>query len=206
MQIEISDIFVGDRARKNPDVAELVVSMRAVGQLQPIILNSSRQLIAGYRRLLAAKEIGWQSIEAVVLHDLSDALLAAVAERDENTCRQPLRPSEMVAVGKRVEALRLTKSAEKPKRKLTDNPYTGEPIRTRDIVGECVGVSGKTYEKAKAVVDSGRKKLIAQMDKTGKVDPAYKKLFGKKKPQPKTITCPHCGRSFTLGRKGEHGI
>ena len=50
------------------------------------------------------------------------------------------------------------------------------PPKTRDAVGASVGMSGKTYEKAKAVVEAARAEpekyepLVEQMDTSGKVD------------------------------------
>ncbi len=45
------------------------------------------------------------------------------------------------------------------------------PIKgqTRDLVARRVGWSWLTYEKAKAVVDSGDEELVRIMDETGKV-------------------------------------
>ena len=53
---------------------------------------------------------------------------------------------------------------------------------TRDKLGAIVGMSGKTYETAKAVVEAAEKEpdkyseLVEQMDKTGKVAGAYRAL------------------------------
>jgi ParB-like chromosome segregation protein Spo0J len=57
----------------------------------------------------------------------------------------------------------------------------GEYKRTRDVVAKSVGMSYKTLEKAKAVVESAAKNpenadLVEKMDKSGKVDGAYKEL------------------------------
>ncbi|MDY0307642.1 MAG: hypothetical protein RBR18_14515 [Desulfovibrionaceae bacterium] len=53
--------------------------------------------------------------------------------------------------------------------------------RASDHVASALGASGRTYEKAKAVVtaaeaDPDLAPLVAQMDRTGKVDGAYKQL------------------------------
>jgi hypothetical protein len=53
---------------------------------------------------------------------------------------------------------------------------------TRDKVAEAVGMGGRTYEKAKEVVEAAAAEpekfgdLAQEMDRTGKVDPAHKKL------------------------------
>jgi ParB-like chromosome segregation protein Spo0J len=56
-----------------------------------------------------------------------------------------------------------------------------EKGQTRDKVGAAVGLSGRTYEKAKAVVaaaqeDPALAPLVQEMDQSGKVDRAYREL------------------------------
>ena len=73
-------------------------------------------------------------------------------ERDENNCREDLTPTEIVEIGRAIEAL------EKPKAKERQGTRTdikepcgkfpqGSEGKTRDKVGAALGVSGKTYEK-----------------------------------------------------------
>lgn len=55
------------------------------------------------------------------------------------------------------------------------------PAKTRDKVAEAVGMSGESYRKAKKVVEAAAepdappevKEAAAEMDRTGKVDPAF---------------------------------
>lgn len=47
-------IIVGERFRKDiGDIDALAESIKEVGMLQPIVIDASGHLIAGYRRLLA---------------------------------------------------------------------------------------------------------------------------------------------------------
>ena len=71
-QIGIDEIKVNrDRSDIIPDdVRELADSMRELGLLTAITLDSTYTLIAGLHRLEAAKLLGWKSIECIVL-DLS---------------------------------------------------------------------------------------------------------------------------------------
>lgn len=48
------------------DISELAASMNEIGQITPVVLDTRNGLIAGYRRLAAAKELGWEEIDAVV--------------------------------------------------------------------------------------------------------------------------------------------
>src|SRR5262245_59586295 len=75
------------RALRPDVVADLALSMRVWGQLQPIVLRQQRgtgyYLVAGRHPLEAAKKLQWSSMQAVVFDDMEgDA--AELAEIDEN--------------------------------------------------------------------------------------------------------------------------
>ena len=68
MLIAPESIIVKKRIRRDiGDIEELMESLKKHGQLSPIIVNRNNELIAGFRRLQAAKKLGWTSIEAVIL-------------------------------------------------------------------------------------------------------------------------------------------
>ena len=97
MLIAIDRIREGANPRKikpTPDEdAWLESSMRAQGLLQPILLKpdgADYLVLAGARRLKAAKAIGWTDIEALVT-DMSGAWAEAAA-LTENIQRLPLHP------------------------------------------------------------------------------------------------------------------
>jgi hypothetical protein len=123
-----------------------------------------------------------------------------IAERDENTCRMPFTPSEAVALGRQLEEFERPKAQARktagknqhsePKRNLrqASNDRSG---KTNAIVGEAVGMSERTYEKAKAVAAAAEEEpevfgpIAEEMDRTGKVSPAYDKIVeikGEKRP------------------------
>ena len=196
-ELLISEIIIGERHRKDVgDVSDLAQSITAVGQLQPIVITSDKRLIAGRRRMLACEKIGLQTVLATVADDVTTARHLLIAERDENTCRKSFTPIEAVALGKSLEELE--SPAAKKRRESGNNQHTEasgnlpEPSKrqTRDIVAEAVGMSGRTYEKAKAVVaaatapDASPEIIEAarQMNETGKVDPAFKIVQAAKSP------------------------
>lgn len=78
---------------------ELAGSLREVGQLQPIILHTTDAglaVVVGHRRLLAAKLLGWESLEAKVFPKALTAWeLTALAE---NVHREDLTPVEEARV------------------------------------------------------------------------------------------------------------
>jgi ParB-like nuclease family protein len=86
------------RVLRPESVKEIAASMRAIGQLQPIVIRPNRNetgywLVAGRHRFEAAKLLKWPSINAVVADGLS-ADQAALAEIDENLMRADLTPAE----------------------------------------------------------------------------------------------------------------
>ena len=68
MLVRIEDIKIKKRIRKeNKSIDSLADSMRVYGLLNPIVLDSDYMLIAGFRRLQAAKELGWTTIPATII-------------------------------------------------------------------------------------------------------------------------------------------
>ena len=106
MQVNIKDIVIKKRARKDEgDLTSLMESLDKIGQLNPIILDSKMELIAGYRRLAAAKKLGWTKISATILeiHDKADKL---AIEIDENVHRLAFDDADLAEAYKRLQKLR----------------------------------------------------------------------------------------------------
>jgi ParB-like chromosome segregation protein Spo0J len=173
------------------DLDELCDSLKRTGLIHPVVLNSRNEVVAGRRRLAAARAMGWTHIEAIIAPTFDDQLLALRAERDENTCRLKYKPVELVEIGRRLEEAERPAAAERqkdlgrthgtPSGKLPEGS-TGD---TRDKVAESLGVSGKTYEKAKQVVEAAEADpdkfgdLPARMDETS-VHAAHEELKARK--------------------------
>jgi ParB family chromosome partitioning protein len=106
VQVNIKDIIIKKRARKDEgDLTSLMESLDKIGQLNPIILNSKMELIAGYRRLTAAKKLGWTKISATILeiHDKADML---AIEIDENVHRLAFDDADLAEAYKKLQKLR----------------------------------------------------------------------------------------------------
>lgn len=85
--LKLSDIRVGDRIRSFPgDLGALRESMDRIGLLNPIVVDGDHRLIAGYRRLTAAKQLGWSTIDAKVVGGAGQDL-KLLMEIAENTTR-----------------------------------------------------------------------------------------------------------------------
>jgi len=100
IEVEISLIKVGEHEQRldgeDEGVAELAQSMRRVGVLVPIILvgdGDNFQLVAGHRRLDAAKKAGLDKIPAII--KTADKALASEITFAENFFRKNLSPIEL---------------------------------------------------------------------------------------------------------------
>jgi len=106
VQVNIKDVIIKKRARKDEgDLTTLMESLDKYGQLNPIILNSKMELIAGFRRLTAAKKLGWTKISATIveIHDKADML---AIEIDENVQRLAFDDADLAEAYKKLEKLR----------------------------------------------------------------------------------------------------
>lgn len=92
-------------------IDELAFSMsKPAGQLQPIVLrDDGRTLVAGERRLRAAKKLGWTAIKFVTLSSLSEEALYE-AELEENTIRKDLTWQETAAARAALHTLRVSQT------------------------------------------------------------------------------------------------
>ena len=94
MLIPIEDIKIKKRIRKEMgDISALADSMKRFGQINPILISKKNVLIAGGRRLEAARRLGWTSINAVVA-EIPDELTKLEYELEENTQRRDFTPAE----------------------------------------------------------------------------------------------------------------
>ena len=75
--------------------------MRTYGLLNPITINRKYELIAGERRLQAAKAIGWTNINANVVDNLSEVDELEM-EIEENNQRKEFTEQELIEGYKRL--------------------------------------------------------------------------------------------------------
>lgn len=106
MLINIEDIKIKKRIRHEPrDLEPLKESLRRYGLMNPITVNSKYELIAGERRLQAAKQLGWTSINAEIV-DVTDKLSLLEMELEENNQRVPFTDEELYEAYTLLEKLR----------------------------------------------------------------------------------------------------
>jgi ParB-like chromosome segregation protein Spo0J len=98
----ITQIKVGKRHRRVlGDIQPLAQSMAEVGLMHPPVITSNNELIAGYRRLEAAKLLGWTEVPVTVINLTS----IVHGELAENALRKDFLPSEIDAIRRTLEPL-----------------------------------------------------------------------------------------------------
>ena len=106
MLVNINDIKIKKRVRRDlGDLEALKNSLRTYGLLNPITINGKYGLIAGERRLQAAKQLGWTNINAVVQNNLSE-IEELEMELEENNQRKEFTDEELLEGYKRLEKLK----------------------------------------------------------------------------------------------------
>ena len=101
MLVSIENIKVKKRIRQDSgDIASLAESLRRFGQISPIVISQKNELIAGGRRLEAARYLGWSSIDAVIA-DIPDELTKLEYEIEENLQRRDFTRAELENAAKK---------------------------------------------------------------------------------------------------------
>lgn len=95
MKLKINEINIGPRIRHNMgDLTPLKESIYKVGLLQPIIVNPKKELISGFRRLEACRQLGWNEIDVNMIETEGDVLKKLDIEYHENLGRMNLNSDE----------------------------------------------------------------------------------------------------------------
>ena len=105
MQVPIKDIIVKKRIRKDlGDIEALAESLKRFGQINPIVINKKNILIAGERRLEAAKHLGWRTINAII-SECSNELIRLELEVEENVQRRDFNMEEIAEATRKIYRL-----------------------------------------------------------------------------------------------------
>lgn len=95
MKIKVDDIKISARIRQeSTDVSDLKESISKVGLLNPIIVNEQNELLSGFRRLTACRELGFEKIEAIIVKTSDDELRKLDIEFHENIGRLNLSETD----------------------------------------------------------------------------------------------------------------
>ena len=150
LTVRIANIDVGIRHRRDPgDIDGLAASIAAVGLLQPVVININNKLIAGAQQL---RLLQWTSAETIVPVHVVDIDAIVRGELAENSRRKNFTPSELVAIAATVEQRERELARERMTLgKVSTGSERGE---ARSRVAEPLGVSGRTLEKARTVIEA----------------------------------------------------
>lgn len=180
--MNIDQIQIGFRYRKDlGDLRSLADSIGEVGLLHPVVVTLEGRLIAGQRRLEACRSLGWTEIPVTVV----DLLQAARGEAHENFVRKDLLPSEIVALKRAIEPLERREARQRQGiRADLCHPATVAECQgpSRDKIARYLGVGKTTIDRAEAVVEAAEEDpeeygyLVEQMDRSGKVAGAFRRL------------------------------
>lgn len=186
----IDSIWTSARHRTELDLTELIKSIDQVGLITAITIKPDGMLLAGGRRLEAMKALNKTEVPCHVVDTLDDALLELMIERDENTARKEMLPSELASLMRGIwdlEALKAHKTqlgnlVQKPRStRGAENRASGKKIETRDRVGDALGLSGRKVDaihRADVIArDESRSQAerqiameaLADMDRTGQI-------------------------------------
>lgn len=135
--------------RVNANTDDLQKSISAIGQINPLIVNSNNELIAGGRRYSALKKLGYQKVKVIVVNknELEEELLSI----DENLVRRALSDVEFDACLRRAKDIyeQLNPNAVRYEEEITElvDP-TDRDKSFAEITSEKLGVSPRVIHKA----------------------------------------------------------
>lgn len=190
-KVEVASVQVRpDRQRKDlGDLESLQESLKARGQLQPIIIESNAEgiwLVAGERRLAAAKTLAWPHIWATERKDL-DKIEAELIELDENVKRKDLHWTEFAKAVQRIHSIM---TARDPKwTQASTCEYLGYAPQAKSVE-RAIALEGKINEQlAKAPTLESAYNSLARVQTRALSDIANEVLAGPR-PQPKPVAQP----------------
>jgi ParB family transcriptional regulator, chromosome partitioning protein len=186
------------------DIDGLARSIKAVGLLHPVVVRPDGLLIAGERRLAACRQLGWADVPVTEV----DLEQVARGELAENADRKDFVPSEIDAIRKALAPIEAAAAEERQgtRTDILPGKFPEGEQRTRDKVGAFADVSGRTVEKIAKVVEAAERepekfgKLVAEMDRTGKVNGAYRKLRQAEDERVRRKDRPHPGGQAAVWR------
>lgn len=146
--IPINEIKVGERIREGyGNLAGLSTSIKEDGLVQPIIVDGNLGLIAGGRRLQAAKMAGLETVPVVLKESLSDLEIKKY-ELIENLYRENLTPYEECKAKRDLDLIQKELYGDKVK----DRSSTGWSLRqTAEMLGTSVGGVSQDIQLANAM-------------------------------------------------------
>ncbi len=107
MKVKIDNIKIKNRIRENMgDLIGLEESIKTYGLLNPILISQNYELLAGARRLLVCRHMGWKEIEVNIIN-ITGELDKLEIESHENLMRKDFAQDEInKIINKKVKLLK----------------------------------------------------------------------------------------------------
>ncbi|MCK9209202.1 MAG: ParB N-terminal domain-containing protein [Ignavibacteriaceae bacterium] len=183
MLVNIGDVIIReDRIRKDfGDISELAEDILVNGLINPPVVTPEKVLLAGERRMMAMKQLGYKQVEVrtLTVRDYEHRLMIEISENEN---RKNFSFTERMDLARRLEVVEREKARERQATstggaipQLTQILAEGE---TNTKVAAAVGFGSKeTLRKAKKVMESADPEMIKALDENQlSINGAYKKL------------------------------
>ncbi|NBW18034.1 MAG: hypothetical protein EBR82_59680 [Caulobacteraceae bacterium] len=166
-QIEIDRVIVRDRKRQAGNLDSLKDSIREIGLMQPITVTADLVLIAGFHRLTACKELGWDTIPAIIVE--LDGLQAELAEIDENLIRNELNQFERATwQARRKEIYEILHPGSKHGANSGGNQHTKDKVLSRKVCDSAEKETPPSYVESASKAQGKSKRLVELEAQRGK--------------------------------------
>ena len=167
--VEISKITVDRTTRQRREltnIEEMMDSLKRRGQIQNIVVTTSHVLVAGERRLAAAKALGWTHIEAKFTDELDPHELHAI-ELEENIKRVGLTWQDECRAVKEYHEFRKAEEGEQSYAKTgSELGYSETHVRERVNVANAI-LSGNTlvaaaprFSTARGIIERAQSRAV----------------------------------------------
>jgi ParB-like chromosome segregation protein Spo0J len=124
--------------------------MKARGQKEPLEILPNGTIVCGHQRVRAARLLDWEEIDVWVNHELADQGQLAIEQRliEDNILRRNLDRLDQVRCYQRLHEL----ADQIPE----EHCRLHQKGRLRDIIGERLGMSGRTLDRYIRVLEAPR--------------------------------------------------
>jgi ParB family chromosome partitioning protein len=194
MKALIGNIKITERIRKDvTNIAELAADIQSHGLINPVTVMSldggEFRLLAGLRRIRAVESLGLSEISINIVAP-ADAEAELRIEFSENEQREPFTFTEKMDFARMLEEVEKAKAQERMlsgKRVDDSDPVThgtqGQG-KSRDAIGEKIGMSGSSYSRAKYIAENASGEIIDELDKGQRsIRGTYDEMRAKEKAQ-----------------------
>jgi ParB family chromosome partitioning protein len=168
------------------DIDGLAAGIEAVGLLQPIGITPDLRLIFGERRLRAFELLNEKLGDSYAEIPVRQIDIGSIIDGEfhENEDRKDLTPEERVHVGRSIEAELGSRQGQRTDGALVENfPQVEAGAKTREVAATKAGFGNdRTYRQAREIVEAAEAEperfggLVADMNRTGRVNGPYKRL------------------------------